>query len=58
MPCPTPLGHPSLVLLSKTLLDGLWEAEEVWVEAQEEEEVESGEAGGPVLHNARPGAQG
>ncbi len=54
---PTPLGHPSLFSLSGNLLDGLWEAEEVRVEAQEEEEVESGEAGRTVLHNTRPGAQ-
>ncbi len=47
----------SLVSLSGSLLDGLWKAEEVGVEAQEEEEVESGEAGRTVLHNARPGAQ-
>ncbi len=47
----------SLVSLSDNLLDGLWEAEEVGVEAQQEEEVESGKAGGTVLHNARPGAQ-
>ncbi len=54
---PTFLGHPSLVSLSENLLDGLWEAEEVRVEAQQEEEVESGEAGGTVLHNTRPGTQ-
>jgi hypothetical protein len=30
-------GHPSLVSLSDNLLDGLWEAEEVGVEAQQEE---------------------
>ncbi len=47
----------SLVSLSDNLLDGLWEAEEVRVEAQQEEKVESGEAGGTVLYNARPRAQ-
>ncbi len=43
----------SLVSLSENLLDGLWEAEEVRVEAQQEEEVECGKAGRTVLHNAR-----